>query len=53
MSGDSLDGLEQIVEIADRFESAWRQGLRPRIEDFLDAAVRTSRRVAPSLERAA
>src|SRR6266550_1714898 len=41
MSGDSLDGLEQVVEIADRFESAWRQGLRPRIEDFLDAAPRS------------
>ena len=38
MSGDTLDGLEQVVEIADRFEAAWRQGLRPRIEDVLDAA---------------
>ena len=38
MPGNSLDGLEQVVEIADRFEAAWRQGLRPRIEDFLEAA---------------
>ena len=38
MPGDSLDGLEQVVAIADRFEAAWRQGLRPRIEDVLDAA---------------
>jgi serine/threonine protein kinase len=38
MSGNSLDGLEQVVEIADRFEAAWRQGLRPQIEEFLAAA---------------
>src|SRR5262245_8333270 len=38
MPGDSLDGLEPVVAIADRFEAAWRQGLRPRIEDVLDAA---------------
>src|SRR5262249_13918156 len=35
MSRESLGRLEQFIEIADRFESAWRQGLRPRIEDFL------------------
>src|SRR5262249_20996390 len=31
------------IEIADRFESAWRQGLRPRIEDFLDAGALSRR----------
>ena len=37
MSPDSLDGLERIVELADRFESDWRQGSYPRIEDFMGA----------------
>jgi serine/threonine protein kinase len=36
MTLNSLGALDCIVEIADRFESAWRQGLRPRIEAFLD-----------------
>jgi len=37
MSYDPLDALERIADIADRFESAWRKGQRPRIEEFLDA----------------
>jgi serine/threonine protein kinase len=37
MTVNSLEALDRIVEIADRFESAWRGGLRPRIEAFLDA----------------
>jgi serine/threonine protein kinase len=36
MTLNSLGALDRIVEIADRFESAWRRGLRPRIEAFLD-----------------
>ncbi len=38
MTPDSLGALDRIVQIADRFESAWRLGLRPRIEAFLDDA---------------
>ncbi|MFI5460595.1 MAG: serine/threonine-protein kinase [Isosphaerales bacterium] len=37
MSYAPLDALERIADIADRFESAWRKGQRPRIEEFLDA----------------
>jgi serine/threonine protein kinase len=28
--------LERIVDACDRFEAAWRQGARPRIEDFVE-----------------
>ncbi len=38
MTLNSLGVLDRIVEIADRFEAAWRRGLRPRIEAFLDNA---------------
>ncbi|HZW30137.1 MAG TPA: serine/threonine-protein kinase, partial [Isosphaeraceae bacterium] len=38
MRSNSPSGLEQVVEIAERFEAAWREGLRPRIEEFLDSA---------------
>jgi serine/threonine-protein kinase len=31
-----LDVLERIDRICDRFEEAWRQGDRPRLEDYLD-----------------
>jgi len=37
MSYDPLDALERIADIPDRFESAWRKGQRPRIEEFLNA----------------
>ena len=36
MTPDSLGALDRIVQLADRFESAWRRGLRPRIETVLD-----------------
>jgi serine/threonine protein kinase len=36
MTSNTLGALDRIVEIADRFESAWRRGLRPCIEAFLD-----------------
>jgi serine/threonine protein kinase len=29
------DRLEQIIEVCDRFEAAWRAGPQPRIEDYL------------------
>src|SRR5690349_19543248 len=35
---NSVDGAKQIDELCDRFESQWRAGKRPRIEDFLAAA---------------
>jgi serine/threonine protein kinase len=35
MSHESIDLLKQIAAIADRFDSAWRDGRQPRIEDFL------------------
>ena len=43
MSLGSLGELEQVVEKVDRFESAWRRGQRPRLEDYLDASVGTHR----------
>jgi serine/threonine protein kinase len=43
MSRESLDRLEQFLEIAAQFESAWRQGLRPRIEGFLSAVPQSQR----------
>src|SRR5690348_16304251 len=36
MTPNTLGALDRIVEIADQFESAWRRGLRPCIEAFLD-----------------
>jgi hypothetical protein len=33
---NSLEALDRIVDVDDRFESEWRRGLRPRIEAFLD-----------------
>ena len=30
-----------VDEVCDRFESAWKQGRRPRIEDFLNPALRS------------
>jgi hypothetical protein len=39
MSPDDLHELERIVAIVDQFESAWRRGDRPRIEDVLEAAA--------------
>jgi serine/threonine protein kinase len=36
MTPSSLGALDRIVEIADRFESAWRRGSCPRIEAYLD-----------------
>jgi serine/threonine protein kinase len=33
---NSLEALDWIVDVADQFESAWRWGLHPRIEAFLD-----------------
>ena len=38
MTSISPETLDRIVEIADRFEAAWRHGHRPRIEDFLEEA---------------
>jgi serine/threonine protein kinase len=38
MTANPIDALEQIIAVADRFESAWRKGQRPRIEEFLNAA---------------
>src|SRR5262245_64766255 len=38
MSYDALEALERIAEAAERFESAWRKGERPRIEDVLGQA---------------
>ena len=35
MSNPSLDDLKQIEEVVDRFESAWRHGERPRLEEFV------------------
>ena len=37
MADDPLDALERLADVADRFESAWRKGQRPWIEEFLDA----------------
>jgi hypothetical protein len=39
MSADDLRELERIVAIVDRFESGWRRGDQPRIEDVLAAAA--------------
>jgi formylglycine-generating enzyme required for sulfatase activity len=30
--------LERVIRVCERFEDAWRQGVRPSIEDFLHAA---------------
>ncbi len=38
MTEIAAETLDQIVEIADRFESEWRRGGRPRLEEFLDRA---------------
>jgi serine/threonine protein kinase len=46
MTPDSLGALEQVVEVADRFEAAWRKGGRPRIEDYLEVGTG-----APRFER--
>ncbi len=35
MSSPSLDDLKQIEEVVNRFESAWRRGERPRLEEFV------------------
>jgi serine/threonine protein kinase len=43
MTPDSFEAVDRIVLIADRFESAWRRGLRPRIESFLDDAPQAHR----------
>src|SRR4051794_4355322 len=34
-----LSVLQQIDEVCDSFEAAWQAGVRPRIEDFLDAST--------------
>lgn len=34
----SLTELEHVVERCDRYEAAWREGGRPRIEDYLAEA---------------
>jgi tRNA A-37 threonylcarbamoyl transferase component Bud32 len=38
MSDSLLDQLSWIDPIADRFEQAWKAGVRPRLEDYLEAA---------------
>jgi serine/threonine-protein kinase len=38
-----LDVLERIDRICDRFEEAWRQGDRPRLEDYLDGVAEEHR----------
>jgi serine/threonine protein kinase len=43
MTPNSLEALGRIVDVADRFESAWRHGLHPRIEAFLDDGPPTDR----------
>src|SRR5437016_784705 len=38
-SDPALARAQQIDQICDRFEAAWRTGRRPRVEDFLDEAT--------------
>ena len=39
----SLAELEHVVERCDRYEAAWREGRRPRIEDYLAEALEPER----------
>ena len=39
----SLAELEHVVERCDRYEAAWREGRRPRIEDYLAEAPEPER----------
>ncbi len=39
----SLAELEHVVEGCDRYEAAWREGRRPRIEDYLTEALEPER----------
>ena len=39
----SLAELEHVVELCDRYEAAWREGRRPRIEDYLAEALEPER----------
>jgi hypothetical protein len=54
----TLDAVERIDDACDRFEAAWKEGKRPRLEDYLiaepgaehDALLRELRRVAEHYE---
>jgi serine/threonine protein kinase/formylglycine-generating enzyme required for sulfatase activity len=35
----TLSSLERVIEICDRFEATWRDGLKPMIEDYVDGAA--------------
>ena len=39
----SLAEFEHVVELCDRYEAAWREGRRPRIEDYLTEALESER----------
>ena len=39
----SLAEFEHVVELCDRYEAAWREGRRPRIEDYLTEALEPER----------